>query len=118
MYIVPVISDKEVVRESDSRGIGVGGFKFITGCLIQLHFAAVSGKTKNSARIKGIYKFGTLHTRLLHHDISYSLSVVANDKKHYIVHHKTKDSVELVLNALQTRFPEILIGYSAGKFQS
>lgn len=64
------------------------------------------------------YKFGTLHTRLLHHDISYSLSVVANDKKHYIVHHKTKDSVELVLNALQTRFPEILIGYSAGKFQS
>ena len=56
MYIVPVISDKEVVRESDSRGIGVGGFEFITGCLIQLHFAAVSGKTKNSARIKGIYK--------------------------------------------------------------
>lgn len=64
------------------------------------------------------YKFGTMHTRMLHHNISYSLSVVANDKKHYIVHHKTKDAVELVLNALQTRFPEILIGYSAGKFQS
>lgn len=64
------------------------------------------------------YKFGTMHTRMLHLDISYSLSVVACDKKHYIVHHKTKDAVELVLNALQTRFPEILIGYSAGKFQS
>lgn len=64
------------------------------------------------------YKFGTMHTKMLHHNISYSLSVVANDKKHYIVHHKTKDAVELVLNALQTRFPEILIGYSAGKFQS
>lgn len=61
------------------------------------------------------YKFGTLQNRLLHLDISYSLSVVANDKKHYIVHHKTKDAVELVLNALQTRFPEILIGYSEGK---
>ncbi len=64
------------------------------------------------------YKFGTMHTIMLSHDISYSLSVVANDKKHYIVHHKTKDAVELVLNALQTRFPEILIGYSAGKFQT
>lgn len=61
------------------------------------------------------YKFGTMHTRLLHPDISYSLSVVTNNKKHYIVHHKTKDSVELVLGALQTRFPEILIGYSEGK---
>ena len=61
------------------------------------------------------YKFGTLQNRLLHLNISYSLSVVANDKKHYIVHHKTKDAVELVLNALQTRFPEILIGYSEGK---
>ena len=64
------------------------------------------------------YKFGTMHTIMLSHNISYSLSVVANDKKHYIVHHKTKDAVELVLNALQTRFPEILIGYSAGKFQA
>ena len=64
------------------------------------------------------YKFGTMHTIMLRHNISYSLSVVANDKKHYIVHHKTKDAVELVLNALQTRFPEILIGYSAGKFQA
>lgn len=61
------------------------------------------------------YKFGTLHNRLLHSNISYSLSVVANDKKHYIVHRKTKDAVELVLNALQTRFPEILIGYSEGR---
>ncbi len=64
------------------------------------------------------YKFGTMQTIMLRHNISYSLSVVANDKKHYIVHHKTKDAVELVLNALQTRFPEILIGYSAGKFQT
>lgn len=64
------------------------------------------------------YKFGTMQTIMLRHNISYSLSVVANDKKHYIVHHKTKDAVELVLNALQTRFPEILIGYSAGKFQA
>lgn len=61
------------------------------------------------------YKFGTLHNRLFHSNISYSLSVVTNDKKHYIVHHKTKAAVELVLNALQTRFPEILIGYSEGR---
>lgn len=60
------------------------------------------------------YKFGTLHNRLFHANISYSLSVVTNDRKHYIIHRKTKAAVELVLNALQTRFPEILIGYSEG----
>lgn len=61
------------------------------------------------------YKFGTMTTKMLHTDITYSLSLITNDRKHYIVHRKTKDAIELVLNDLQTRFPEILIGYSEGK---
>lgn len=61
------------------------------------------------------YKFGTMHTRLFRSRISYSISVVTSNKKHYILHHKTKEAVEQVLTALQTRFPEILIGYNEGR---
>lgn len=57
------------------------------------------------------YKYSYLNHFSLHKKISYSLCIVTDQKKRYTVHNKPKDGVDLVLNQLQTRFPEIMIGY-------
>lgn len=57
------------------------------------------------------YKYSYLNHFSLHKKISYSLCIVTDQKKRYTVHNKPKNGVDLVLNQLQTRFPEIMIGY-------
>ncbi len=58
------------------------------------------------------YKVGTMNNRIMHSKITYSLYVVTNHKKHFIVHGKTKEASDSLLNSLQSRYPEILIGYN------
>lgn len=58
------------------------------------------------------YKVGTMNNRIMHSKVTYSLCVVTNYKKHFIVHGKTKEAADSLLNMLQIRYPEILIGYN------
>lgn len=56
------------------------------------------------------YFFGTLNTRLFKTRLTYSFCVVTDKKKHFTLKQKKKEDAEYVLNALQARFPEIMIG--------
>lgn len=61
------------------------------------------------------YIYGTLNTRLFSSTLVYNFCVVTDDKHHFVLKRKKKDAAEYVLNTLQTRFPEIMIGYGEGK---